>query len=215
MRYFVKTPWWLKKIYSNYVWDIHTAEKDLYLTFDDGPHPTITPFVLDELTKYNAKATFFCIGANCERNLSMMERIVDEGHSIGNHTYSHLNGWKTKNNVYLDDISKAAKLIDTSLFRPPYGRILRSQAGKVNEAMRKANASIVMWDVLSGDFDTTLSKEQCLKNVIDHAKEGSIIVFHDSEKARPLMEYALPKVLEHFSKKGFRFLNLSSLQNEE
>jgi peptidoglycan/xylan/chitin deacetylase (PgdA/CDA1 family) len=200
MQYFIKTPWLIKKIWPSYIWSVDTKEKKIYLTFDDGPHPVATPFVLDTLKRYNAKATFFCIGKNVVEQPDLYQRILDEGHSTGNHTHHHLNGWKTKEQEYIDDVTKAAAYIDTRLFRPPYGRIRSVQAKKI-----LAQSSIIMWTVLSGDFDKSLSKEQCLKNVIRNTKAGSIVVFHDSEKAFPLLEYVLPVALDFFSEKGFRF----------
>lgn len=199
MNYFVKTPWWLKRIYPSYRWSIDTKEKLVYLTFDDGPHPEATPFVLDELKKYNAKATFFCIGENVEAHPDIYKRIIGEGHRTGNHTQDHLNGWKTDTDTYLANISKAAKRIDSNLFRPPYGRI------KVRQAKRLKDYQIIMWDVLSGDFDESLSKEKCLANVISRSGPGSIIVFHDSEKAFTCLKYALPASMEFFSKNGYSF----------
>src|SRR5689334_10812552 len=174
MRYFVKTPWWLKKLYPNRVWHIDTKEKAVYLTFDDGPHPEATPFVLDELKKYNALATFFCIGKNVNAYPGIYKRILDEGHTIGNHTQNHLNGWKTSNAVYMNDIAEAAKYIDADLFRPPYGRITSFQAKHLRSAMRGRDAKVVMWDVLSADFDTTITPEKCMENVILNTKHGSI-----------------------------------------
>lgn len=197
MKYFVKTPWIVKKLWSSYTWDIKTNEKNIYLSFDDGPHPVVTPFVLDELQKYNAKATFFCIGKNVKASPEIYKRILNEGHKVGNHTQQHLNGWNTKNNVYLSDIAEASKHIISSLFRPPYGRIKSTQAKKLK------NFTIVMWDVLSGDFDETLSKEKCLQNVINNAKQGSIVVFHDSEKAFSKLKYVLPVAMEFFIKSGY------------
>jgi peptidoglycan/xylan/chitin deacetylase (PgdA/CDA1 family) len=198
--YLVKTPFWLKLLYPSFIWNKDRNEKVLYLTFDDGPHEKATPFVLDTLKKYNAKATFFCIGKNVVQHPSLYERIITEGHSIGNHTQHHLNGWKTDNAVYLNDISEGQKHIQSNLFRPPYGRIKLSQAKQLKQTM-----SIIMWDVLSGDFDTSLSPEKCLRHVLKNAQSGSIIVFHDSEKAWHRMSFALPKVLEHFNKQGFKF----------
>ena len=203
--YFVKTPWWLKKIYPNRVWDIDTNEKIIYLSFDDGPHPEATPFVLDELAKYNAKATFFCIGKNVVDYPDIYKRILDEGHAIGNHTQQHLNGWKTSTEIYLTDVSEAAKNISSNLFRPPYGRIKRSQAKGISEALKNKSAKIVMWDVLSGDFDMSLSNEKCLENVISKTRTGSIVVFHDSEKAFSRLKYTLPAMLEFFTLKGYVF----------
>jgi peptidoglycan-N-acetylglucosamine deacetylase len=208
MKYFVKTPWWLKKIYPSYVWDIDTIEKVIYLTFDDGPHPLATSFVLDELKKYNAKATFFCIGKNVEAHPDIYFRIIDEGHRSGNHTQNHLNGWKTSNDVYLNNIAEATRYINSELFRPPYGRIKKSQAKNISGAIKNIGAKIIMWSVLSGDFDTNVSKEKCLQNVVSNTKAGSIVVFHDSEKAFLRMEYVLPQILRFFSEKGYRFEKL-------
>lgn len=205
MRYFIKTPWWLKKIYSSYIWNIDTKEKILYLTFDDGPHPVATPFVLDQLKKYNAKATFFCIGKNVLTEPAIYKRIIDEGHSVGNHTQTHLNGWKTKDDVYLNDAGEAAKYIDSILFRPPYGRITSFQATNIKAALKKVDAKIIMWDVISGDFDELLTGEQCLQNIILNAVPGSIIVLHDSEKAFSKLEYFLPLLLAYYDKKGYSF----------
>jgi peptidoglycan/xylan/chitin deacetylase (PgdA/CDA1 family) len=208
--YFIKTPWWLKKIYSSYLWSVDTKEKILYLTFDDGPHPVATPFVLDELKKYNAKATFFCIGKNVLAEHEIYKRILDEGHAVGNHTHNHFNGWKTKDDVYLADVSEAGKFIDSILFRPPYGRITFFQAKNIKSALKKPIVKIIMWDVISGDFDDSLTGQQCLQNVILNAGRGSIIVFHDSQKAFPRLEFFLPAVLNFFEKKGYRFEKLKS-----
>lgn len=181
----------------------------MYLTFDDGPHPTITPYVLETLKQYNAKATFFCIGKNVVEHPAIYRQILDEGHRTGNHTHNHLNGWKVKNDQYVNNIIQAAQYIDSNLFRPPYGKITQFQVKVLTEIAaykgsdRKFN--IVMWDVLSGDFDTTLSAETCSLNVTRKAREGSIVVFHDSEKAFPRMKEALPGVLKYFSGKGYRF----------
>jgi peptidoglycan/xylan/chitin deacetylase (PgdA/CDA1 family) len=202
MFYFVKTPWWVRKMYGAYTWKISGTEKVLYLTFDDGPHIDITPFVLDELKRYNAKATFFCIGKNVAAHTSIYQRILDEGHAVGNHTYNHLNGWKTNDEQYINDIAAASKYIDSTIFRPPYGRITAFQAQLLAE---RFNMKTVMWDVLSGDFDTTLSAETCTLNVMKKSTEGSIVVFHDSEKAWERLHVALPKVLAHFSNLGFSF----------
>jgi peptidoglycan-N-acetylglucosamine deacetylase len=203
--YFVKTPWWLKKFYPGRVWDIETTEKIIYLTFDDGPHPVVTPFVLDELKKYNAKATFFCIGNNVTEYPAIYKRILNEGHRTGNHTQNHLNGWKSKNDVYLDNIAEAANHINSELFRPPYGRIKKSQAEKIGTVIKNKEPKIIMWSVLSGDFDIAINNDKCLQNVMKNTKAGSIIVFHDSEKAYPKLEYALPKALKLFYEQGYSF----------
>jgi peptidoglycan-N-acetylglucosamine deacetylase len=205
MKYFVKTPWLLRTLYASYTWKIDTSEKAIYLTFDDGPHPAITPFVLDELKKHDALATFFCVGKNVSAHPDVYKQTLEAGHSVGNHTQNHLNGWKTANDVYLQDVASASRLIDSPLFRPPYGKLKLFQAKHLPAAMRRS-AKVVMWDVLSADFDRKVSNEQCLQNVVLRSSPGSIIVFHDSEKAFERMRYALPRVLQHFSNLGFRFL---------
>lgn len=203
MFYFVKTPWLLKKLYPSCVWNIDAGYKTVYLTFDDGPHPEVTPFVLGELKKYNASATFFCIGNNVKKYPDHYQQIISEGHKIANHTFDHLNGWKTADNVYLENIAKAAGIIDSNLFRPPYGRITKFQL----EALKGNNFNLttIMWSVLSGDFDDKLSDENCYLNVINNSGPGSIIVFHDSQKAFTRLRYALPRVLEYFSLAGYQF----------
>lgn len=183
------------------------GEKVLYLTFDDGPHETATPFVLDQLKAWNAKGTFFCIGKNVQQHRAIYSRILDEGHAIGNHTQNHVNGWKTPDKKYIEDIAQAAGYIDSQLFRPPYGRVSRFQANFLTQVANPAYR-IIMWSVLSGDFDIKLAPERCLENVVVKARPGSIIVFHDSTKAWDRMHYALPRVLEHFSKQGYSFAKL-------
>lgn len=206
MFYLKKTPWILKKLYPGCTWNIKTDENTLYLTFDDGPNTQATPFVLETLKKYNARATFFCLGKNVKENFSIYTRIISEGHKPGNHTYQHLNGWKTDDKKYLEDIEEAAKIIDSNLFRPPYGKITRFQLKAI--AGEKLKLKPIMWDVLSGDFDTSVTVENCYLNVINNAKPGSVIVFHDSLKSFPVLQQALPKVLEYYSNKGFLFKTL-------
>ncbi len=203
--YFVKTPFWLKSIFSSYTWDIQTADKELYLTFDDGPHPVATPFVLQQLTDFNAKGSFFCLGKNVLEYPAIYRDIIEGGHTVGNHTHNHLNGWKTAHDAYVDNVDQASAYIASGFFRPPYGRI-SNRAGK---SLQKKGFKIIMWDVLSGDFDRQLSPESCRRNVIEKAGNGSIIVFHDSEKAFPNLKYVLPQVLDHFSAAGFAFKGLS------
>ena len=206
MLYLVKTPWWIKKwVYPNYLWAMPRNEKKIFLTFDDGPHPNATPFVLDELKKYNAKATFFCIGKNVASHPEIYKRILLEGHATGNHTQDHLNGWKIKDKTYFENIVKASKYIDSRLFRPPYGRITRFQA---KQAAEKMGLRIVMWSVLSADFDISITPQKCWGNVKRSAGNGSVIVFHDSEKARERMTFALSETLAYFSKRGFVFEKL-------
>ena len=218
--YLVKTPWWLRAIYPQLIWRMPSQEKIIYLSFDDGPHATATPYVLDTLAQYNAKASFFCIGKNVFEHPAIYERILNEGHSVGNHTQHHANGWKVSNDQYFSEIDQAARLIHSDLFRPPYGRIKRSQIKKLARThsqlsnnisttaqtnKEQSGYKIIMWSVLSGDFDTTLSAAACTKNVLENTGPGSIVVFHDSTKAWERMSVALPTVLEHFSGMGYRF----------
>jgi peptidoglycan/xylan/chitin deacetylase (PgdA/CDA1 family) len=206
-KHFLKIPWWVRLIYPSYIWKVPVKDKSVFLTFDDGPHPTITPWVLDQLKKYDAKATFFCIGKNVERYSQIYQQVVSEGHSVGNHTYSHLNGWQTPTPQYLADAGKAVPLIESSLFRPPYGRITRNQAKQLAVAFRQ-NVKVVMWDVLSADFDTSISPETCAGIVLRYVEPGSVVVFHDSEKAFPNLQFALPLVLDKLKKDGFYFRRL-------
>ncbi|MBF2708831.1 polysaccharide deacetylase family protein [Flavobacterium soyangense] len=205
--YWIKTNLLIKKLFSNYVWDIPNTENKIYLTFDDGPIPEITEWVLQELKKHNAKATFFCIGNNVEKYPNIFLKLINEGHSIGNHTFNHLNGWKTSTEEYLENSNRCETAIcnlqtaNCKLFRPPYGKIKALQAKK----LRQLGYKIIMWDVLSADYDTSISKEKCLENVLNNVESGSIIVFHDSVKAFPNLEYTLPKVLKILTEKGFVF----------
>ncbi len=209
MKYFVKTPVWLQWFYPECVWRLKTSSaKTIYLTFDDGPHPEITGFVLKELKKFNAKATFFCIGKNVAANPVVYQQVLLAGHAVGNHTNNHLNGWKTSQDEYMNNIMLAKELIDSSLFRPPYGRACKQQLRALYD--EQFNFTPVMWTVLSGDFDTAIDEEKCLQNVLKNADDGSIIVFHDSEKAYKKLAYALPKVLQHYAEKGYKF---SAIEN--
>jgi peptidoglycan-N-acetylglucosamine deacetylase len=203
-KYFVKTPWLVKRFFSSYIWSLPADDNAVYLTFDDGPHPEITPWVLAQLNEHDAQATFFCVGNNVQQYPEVYKKIVTAGHAVGNHTYHHLNGWKNDDKKYLADISKAAELIDSNFFRPPYGRIKNSQAVKLSQALQREESCIVMWDVLSADFDTSISPEQCLYNVLENVSAGSIIVFHDSEKAFNSLKYALPGTLKYLKQEGFR-----------
>lgn len=206
--YLVKTPGLVQKFFYNYSWRIKTSEKEIYLTFDDGPVPDFTPWVLKTLKEYQAKATFFCVGENIKKHPHIYEQIKDAGHSIGNHTFNHLVGWKTPTNKYVKNILKAESYLQDAsdkkgnkLFRPPHGRIRPLQA----KILRKKGYKIIMWDVLSGDFDQSLSKKSCLEYTIKHINNGSIVVFHDSDKSFKNLDYVLPRVLEHFTDKGFKF----------
>jgi len=212
--YWIKTNALIKKIFSNYIWDVSNTENKIYLTFDDGPIPEITEWVLEELKKHDAKATFFCIGHNIEKYPKIFEKVINEGHSVGNHTFNHLNGWKTSTEKYLENTKLCEASISnlqskiynlkSKLFRPPYGKIKTSQAKK----LRQLGYKIIMWDVLSADYDTTITPEKCLENVLQNVSPGSIIVFHDSVKAFPNLEYTLPKALKYWQEKGFVFEKL-------
>lgn len=203
MFYLVKTPKWVRKLFTRSIWEIPAAQNVIYLSFDDGPHPLVTPFVLDELEKYGALATFFCIGKNVAEHSGIFQRILDQHHAVGNHTYNHLDGWKTGSLKYLQNILEAGNYIDSHLFRPPYGRITRKQRKLLMQ--QHEPYKIIMWSVLSGDFDENITPEKCLDNVLKNSGSGSVIVFHDSEKAYERLRYVLPAVLKHFSEKGYRF----------
>ncbi|MBS7564230.1 polysaccharide deacetylase family protein [Mucilaginibacter sp. Bleaf8] len=205
--YLVKTPWLLKKLYAQLTWNMSRNERVIYLTFDDGPIPVVTPFVLETLTKFNAKATFFCIGDNVQKHPDIFKEVQAGGHAIGNHTFNHLKGWKTEDITYRDNYLKADKLLNTHLFRPPYGRIKREQIRLLKQA--RPDIKIIMWDILSGDFDMSLKPEDCLKGVLKHTGNGAIIVFHDSLKAFNRLEYVLPRALEVWSKAGYQFHTLT------
>ena len=197
------------RFFSKYTWRFLSKKKEIFLTFDDGPTPEITEFILSELKKHDAKATFFCIGKNIKNHPELFSQLISDGHSIGNHTQNHLKGWKTNTKDYVDNVLECNKTITQfnnttikqQLFRPPYGKIKKSQA----KELLKRGYKIIMWDVLSADFDTTISNEKCLQNVLENTTKGSIIVFHDSVKAAERMKYALPRVLKTFSDKGFVF----------
>lgn len=200
MVYPLRTPWWLKLYCRHCLWDMPRNPGCVYLSFDDGPHPEVTPFVLDLLGEYNATATFFCIGRNVETEPAVFARIVAEGHAVGNHSYSHLNGWRSDDQIYLEDIRKAERVIGSKLFRPPYGRIRRSQLKRLRE---ETGLQPVMWSLLSGDFDTNISGQACARNVLGKMRTGDIIVFHDSVKAFDRLRYALPLVLEEIKQRGW------------
>lgn len=216
-----KIPKLITKWYSDYVWNINTKDKVIYLTFDDGPTPEVTDWTLNVLDKYNAKATFFCIGENVKKFPEIFHRVLNKGHRIGNHTYNHLDGWKTNFDTYIDNTQKAFEVIDSELknnskrstlnaqlcFRPPFGKIKSKQA----KALMQKGYQIIMWDVVTMDWMLDINKERCLKNAIKNTVSGSIVVFHDSVKAFKNLEYALPKTLEYFSKRGYEFKQIPVL----
>ena len=218
--YTVRPPFFLKWYYPNLIWNKNTKEKVVYLTFDDGPIPNVTDFVLNTLKSFHVKATFFCIGDNIDKHPTVFERIKLEGHVIGNHTYNHLKGWKTDDKTYVENFWKCQELTQSHLFRPPYGRIKKSQISKLvrgwfpmavgmtvdnKPKTEDCKLQVIMWDVLSGDFDINLSLEKCYQNVVKNVRNGSIIVFHDSLKAWDRLEYALPKSIEFLLNEGYSF----------
>ncbi len=203
--YFVHTPYFVRKFYNkNLIWNIPTKEKKIFLTFDDGPVPGFTNEILSILNQFNAKATFFCVGENINNHKNEFEEILNNGHIVGNHSFNHLNGRKTNFEDYISNIEKSNQLYKTILFRPPYGRITSEQIKEVSK-----NYKIIMWTVLTGDFDKNVSKEKCLKNAIKYTKKGSIIVFHDNKKTKEKVLFALPRFLEYFIKNGFVFETLN------
>jgi peptidoglycan/xylan/chitin deacetylase (PgdA/CDA1 family) len=210
--YWIKTNSLIKRFFSNYIWDIPNVDNKIYLTFDDGPTPEITEWVLDVLKEHQIKATFFCIGKNIQKHPAIFNKLIDNGHAIGNHTFNHLNGWSTVNEGYIDNVRMCQTLSDTyhncelnteycKLFRPPYGKIKTTQSKK----LRQLGYKIIMWDVLSADFDQSISPEKCLENVLKSTQSGSVIVFHDSVKALQNLEYALPRAIAKLKQKGFEF----------
>lgn len=208
--YWVKTNFLIKRLFPKFIWSIPNSNKTLYLTFDDGPTPEVTPWVLHLLRQHGIKATFFCIGENIRKHPEIFRQIVNEGHAIGNHTFNHLKGWDTPLNEYIANVEQCDAEIKTHglatvLFRPPYGKITRAQTKKVLEMSKK----IIMWDILTVDYDTTISPEKCLKNATQKTTSGSIIIFHDSVKAFPNLEYALPRTLEIVKEKGYQFKPLT------
>ena len=224
--YLVQTPKFVQRMFPKRIWAFPNSGKKIYLTFDDGPIPEVTPWVLDLLQQHNAKATFFCIGDNIAKHPEIFKRIISEGHAIGNHTFNHLNGWKTKPEDYIENVLKAKSEIVhrissiypeqsqkvapyTTFFRPPYGKITSVQA----KSIQQKGYQIVMWNVLSADYDTSISAEKCFKNVAENIKPGSIVVFHDSLKAQKNMQYALPKVLELIAENGWSCEKIQSPEN--
>ncbi|OCB76909.1 polysaccharide deacetylase family protein [Flavobacterium crassostreae] len=207
--YWVKTTAIIRKLFTNYIWFLPNNRKKVYLTFDDGPIPEVTEWVLSELKKHHAKASFFCLGKNIAAYPTIFKKIIHSGHTVANHTYNHPNGWKSSTNDYLQNVMDCQKTIQQQhancisnglqLFRPPYGKIKPSQT----KELKKRGYKIIMWDVLSGDFDTKISKEKCLENAIQNIESGSIIVFHDSLKAYKNLQYTLPRVLEYLDKNQF------------
>lgn len=205
IRLIVRPPRWFRFLSGPTIWRIKTSEKKLFLTFDDGPIPELTPWVLDILDEYKAKATFFCVGNNVQKYPELYSTIRQRGHGLGNHGFSHINGFRSSIRSYNRDVTRAGELIDSKLFRPPYG-MLRG----ISRRLLKTRYKIILWDVLSMDFDKTLDARQVVRNVIAHVKPGSIVVFHDNLKAQKNLEYALPRILDYYSKRGYTFVNLEA-----
>lgn len=206
MRFF-RTPRWFQLIWPQYQWNIRNSSKSIYLTFDDGPHPTITPWVLGELDKYNAKATFFVVGENAKNNPQTINHIIDNGHKVENHTFHHLKGWNTPISRYLENVELCDKHLPTraiQYFRPPYGRITKQQGKELINRGHK----IIMWSLLTYDYDKKLNLEKALKSIVSKTQPGDIVVFHDSEKAENQLKFLLPKYLESLSSKGYKVLSL-------
>ncbi len=203
-----RTPFFLPWLYPSLHWKIPTTEKKIYLTFDDGPIPDVTEAVLDTLKKFDAKGSFFCIGDNVKKHPGILKKVLAAGHVVGNHTFHHVSGWKTPSSVYKKEVEDADEVINDhagstpTLFRPPYGRITREQ-------IRSIQHQIIMWDVLSFDYDLSMSPERCLKGTIKATRPGSIVVFHDSIKASKNLLYTLPRFLEAYSSKGYTFKPLA------
>jgi len=197
--FIAKTPRLLQALMPAYTWRIPTEERVVYLTFDDGPIPVLTPWVLDQLGAYEAKATFFCVGDNVVKHPKLFERLLAEGHSIGNHTFNHLNGWHTDTLAYLHNVRRCARVVHSRLFRPPYGKLMPLQ-----RAFLERHFQIIMWDVLSGDYDADISPDQCLAHVLDNVQPGSIVVLHDNLKAERNLRFVLPAALEFFAAGGWR-----------
>lgn len=199
-------PYWIRKLYGKgLIWEMPDDGRSLYLTFDDGPNPDTTPMILHTLKQYGAHATFFCVGENVNRHPDLYEMITSNGHSVGNHTFNHLNGWKTPKSKYLENVYECRRVVNSLIFRPPYGRIQPSQA----RALRK-QFDIIMWTVLSRDFDPRVSRDKCLEKTWSLSRPGAILVFHDHPKAIEKVEYVLPQFLERALQNGYRFQALPS-----
>lgn len=196
---YINPPKFLKKLFPSFIWSIDNEKDGVYLTFDDGPRPEVTPWILDQLDRHNAKATFFCIGKNVEMFPELYNEILRRGHAVGNHSYSHVKGWGMDTGLYVRDIDTASDLIHSNLFRPPYARIGPNQASVLSERYK-----IVMWNVVSRDYSRRVSEKQCVKNVLPHLKPGAIIVFHDSIKSSRNLWHTLPVVLDEIDLRGYK-----------
>lgn len=209
--YWVKTHWLVRKVFAKFVWKMPAREKIVYLTFDDGPTPEITPWVLDELDRFGAKATFFCIGKNIEDNPEIFQQTVNRGHAVGNHTFTHVNGWDVEDALYRVEVEKCETALGANnklkLFRPPYGKVRQRQA----RTLISQGYSIIMWDILTADFDQKVSPGQCLANVVRNVVPGSIIIFHDSQRAEVNLRYALTGTLEFLKRNGYKMESIGQI----
>lgn len=203
--YIVKAPSILKKAFPTLIWKLEESSKRIFLTFDDGPIPVVTENIQNLLKSYKIQATFFCVGENIKKNPRIFEKLIEDGHAIGNHTYNHLNGWKTSLDDYMENVFKCEELTQSLLFRPPYSAITPKQI----KALQKNNFKIIMWDVITGDFDQKITPEKCLNNTIENTEPGSLVVFHDHIKAWPRTQYALPKAIEYWLEKGYEFSKIT------
>lgn len=193
----------IRQLYPNSLWRIKSNEKKVYLTFDDGPTPHVTSQILQQLKNFDAKATFFCIGKNVALHTDIYQSILDAKHSVGNHSQHHLNGWNVDNETYFNDAEMAAQLIKSQLYRPPYGKIKFKQAQVLSKQYQ-----LVFWDVLTYDFDDRVTADEIVDVVKKYTRKGSIITFHDSLKAWPRLENALPRVLAFLKNEGFEMAAL-------
>lgn len=206
--YLKKIPQIVQSLYPNYTWRMSSGEKKIYLTFDDGPTPKLTRYILDTLAAYGTKATFFCLGKQVEKHNELYAEIKSGGHTIGSHGYAHLNGWKTTEEDYYTDIEKAGNLISTNLFRPPFGRIKKKQAAHILNQYQ-----IIMWDVMPGDFDHKVDADECYKNIVDYTQDGSLIVLHDNTKSEQTVRIILPRILAYYTEKGYNFCGLDTSES--
>ena len=197
---FIKTPSLTKYLFPSLVWKKNTDQKKIWITFDDGPDEKVTPYLIDVLGKFGIKATFFIIGNQAKKYPELVKLIINNGHKIGNHSFSHLNGFSTNNNKYLEDVEQAKKYIDSDIFRPPFGKITPFQIKNL-----KKDFKIIMWDIMSWDFKENIYPNKIYKNVIDNVENGSIILFHNNLKSYNNLKNSLELILEKLKDKGYQF----------
>lgn len=201
---FFSIPWIVSVLYKNLIWKIPATKKVIYLTFDDGPVPETTEWILNELSKFNVGATFFCVGENVQKYPNLVTLIKEKGHSLGNHTFNHKNGKKTSTHQYLANIRKCAEVIDSRLFRPPYGKLTLQQT----RGILRNNFKIIMWSLLSYDFDQTVNPEKIFRRITRRTRPGKIVVFHDNIKALSNLKAILPRYLDYCTQEGYKFMPL-------